>query len=264
MDSNSLQEDLQWCLNARPLLPYSLPYSVNLAWQQQWKSALFKQLNRLPSIKPHPRLGLYFEQLWRALIKRHPDWQLLADNIPVQENGKTLGAIDFLLVNHRQQKVEHWELALKFYLAVKSNSSAYDYVGPNLQDRLSNKLSKLLLKQIPLGRHPQIQALRQVYSHYQFKQRIILSGYLFEQAPEHSETLQSRHWYSHQQWRKNHRGEDWCELNKQQWLSPPAHQLEPIKSTSWQIDRPMQLYCPQQQKRIFVCPDEWFIRAKAS
>lgn len=266
MQRDSFLGDLEWCLYAPALLQHSLPFSVDAHWRKQWQTALSQLLDTATAPVPNSRLGLYFEQLWRSLIKLHPDWQMLADNVAVQQNGKTLGAIDFLVINHRLQQIEHWELAVKFYLAKNALPQASDYVGPNQHDQLSNKLSKLILKQIPLGRHPQVQALRNSYSDYHFKQRILLSGYLFELGkPEHVEP-QHLHWYSQGQWEKMGQS-TWYALTKQQWLNPQGYSLN-----KWQHDMalnqaPIQLYLPKQNqqapRRIFICPDDWLTRANA-
>ncbi|WP_163133593.1 DUF1853 family protein [Agarivorans sp. Alg241-V36] len=264
MSKQAWENDLNWCLNAPALLPHALPFAVNQAWQQSWYTALHSQLSQIPDSPAHSRLGLYFEQLWRALIKAHPNWQLLADNVAVQQDGRTQGAIDFLLVNHQQQQLEHWELAIKFYLARNAKPSSYDYLGPNQQDRLSNKLSKLLLKQIPLGCHPQIQTLAKDYPGYSFKQRILLPGYLFQLGSISHSTPQHCHWYTLQQW-QNMQTHGWFALTKQQWINPKGHTLEKADKLLDLARGPLQLYLPQQVKqpeqRIFVCPDDWLVRA---
>ncbi|GAB1620356.1 DUF1853 family protein [Agarivorans albus] len=264
MNKKAWENDLHWCLNAPALLPHALPFMVDSTWQQQWQWTLKEHLPHIAEPQANSRLGLYFEQLWRSLIEAHPEWQLLADNVAVQQHGQTQGAIDFLLVNHQQQQIEHWELAVKFYLARNASPCASDYLGPNQQDRLSNKLSKLLLKQIPLGKHPQIQALAQNYANYSFKQRIVLPGYLFKLGNDSHPTPQNLHWYSLTQWQAM-QAQGWCILAKQQWLSPNAYPLSKAGNLVDVSRGPVQLYLPEQakqlEKRIFVCPDDWLIRA---
>ncbi|MGY5453277.1 DUF1853 family protein [Agarivorans sp. MS3-6] len=266
MPRDSFLGDLEWCLHAPTLLSHSLPFAVDQHWKKQWQTALTQHLNTATSAEPNSRLGLYFEQLWRSLIALHPDWHMLADNVAIQQNGKTLGAIDFLVINHRLQQIEHWELAVKFYLAKNDCPQASDYVGPNQHDQLSNKLSKLILKQIPLGRHPNIQALCNRYPNYHFKQRILLSGYLFALGrPEHVEP-QHLHWYSQSQWQAMHQS-NWYALSKQQWLNPQGYSLNKWQNNIPLTRGPIQLYLPKQNqqapRRIFICPDDWLIRANA-
>ncbi len=46
----------------------------------------------------------------------HP-FELLGHSIQIIDGAKTVGELDFLLHNHDTQQVEHWEVALKYYLA---------------------------------------------------------------------------------------------------------------------------------------------------
>ncbi|MDO6686446.1 MULTISPECIES: DUF1853 family protein [unclassified Agarivorans] len=267
MDRQSFIEDLRWCLHAPALLGIQpLPFTVDKGWQKGWQQALEQHLALAKQVDANPRLGLYFEQLWRSLIALHPDWQLLADNVAVQQDGRTQGAIDFLLLNHSQQQIEHWELAVKFYLAAQLSPQSEHYLGPNQQDRLNNKLSKLLLKQLPLGRHPQIQKLRSPYPNYTFKQRILLPGYLFKLAdPKHTQP-QDLHWYDLQHWQHMQQSQ-WKRLTKQQWLNPAAYHLSDCEKALDLSKGPIQLYLPkngqQPAKRVFICPNDWLVRANA-
>jgi uncharacterized protein len=114
----------------------------------------------------HLRLGRYAEQLLSfALMNAPPELEitLLARNVQLKTKSghTTTGELDFVI--ERQGAVEHWELAVKFYLCI-GNKSLEDFVSPaSLQspnplaatsnasaDTLGAKLAHLFDKQLML------------------------------------------------------------------------------------------------------------------
>ncbi|OTG77280.1 hypothetical protein B9T33_15240 [Acinetobacter sp. ANC 5054] len=94
------------------------------------------------------RLGLRFEMfIWFWLLdqKYHP-YQLLGHSIQKIDGPRTLGELDFVLLNTETQEIEHWEVALKYYLAERDFSLAYWY-GLNRSDTLARKLNHFSQKQ---------------------------------------------------------------------------------------------------------------------
>jgi uncharacterized protein len=80
-----------------------------------------------------PRLGHYAEHLLAFALSNAPQElgiSLLARNVPLRRNNATrdtLGELDFVL--ERQGHVEHWEMAVKFYLCT-GMQSLEDFVSP--------------------------------------------------------------------------------------------------------------------------------------
>ncbi|WP_066961601.1 DUF1853 family protein [Microbulbifer sp. Q7] len=102
-------------------------------------------LSHLEQLNNH-RLGIYFEYLWAFAFTHHPDYQLLAHNFPIRDGGRTLGELDFVVRHTPDNAVEHWEIALKFYLQVGEY-----WVGPGLKDRLDIKLARMRNHQLPVA-----------------------------------------------------------------------------------------------------------------
>ncbi|MCA2962100.1 MAG: DUF1853 family protein [Silvanigrellales bacterium] len=100
------------------------------------------------------RLGLLFEQIVFALLRRGQE-TVLTDT-PVREGQgrteRTLGAFDALVLN--SERVEHWEMAVKFYLQTHPSSEWHHCVGPGTRDRLDLKGTKTFLQQLPLSSTP--------------------------------------------------------------------------------------------------------------
>ncbi|MBN7797994.1 DUF1853 family protein [Parahaliea mediterranea] len=132
------------------------------------------------------RLGLYFERLWHFFLARDPAVELLAHNLPVRENGRTLGEFDLLYYCHERRRHCHLELAVKFYLGYSAPgcdtpgaSRWRDWLGPNSRDRLDLKLDRLLDHQVRLADHPSARAVLARLGVTDPLREVEMKGYLF-------------------------------------------------------------------------------------
>ena len=80
---------------------------------------------------------------------------MLYENIQLIEDKKTIGEIDFIIENIITKQLIHIELAYKFYLfdPTISSETINNWIGPNRNDSLKEKLEKLKSKQFPLLQH---------------------------------------------------------------------------------------------------------------
>ncbi|WP_367752824.1 DUF1853 family protein [Flavobacterium sp. WC2430] len=101
------------------------------------------------------RLGHLAEKIVSELIKLSTNYKVLYENSQIIEDQKTIGEIDFIVENSIDKKLIHMELAYKFYLLDPSISSEFinNWIGPNRNDSLHQKLDKLKSKQFPLLYH---------------------------------------------------------------------------------------------------------------
>ena len=110
--------------------------------------------------KPVKRLGIYSEQLWHFFLEQDPDVTLVAHNLAVRDQGRTLGEFDVIYWCHHRRCHIHLELAVKFYLGWRQHtrhevaSQWREWLGPSSSDRLDLKLDQLLQRQIRLRQHP--------------------------------------------------------------------------------------------------------------
>ncbi|TWT74300.1 DUF1853 family protein [Allorhodopirellula solitaria] len=97
------------------------------------------------------RVGRYFERLliyWIRFLRR---CEIVAHSMQLRDGKRTVGEID-LLFRDEKGRLNHWEVACKFYLQVDAGHlAASDYVGPNATDTLRKKATRLLEHQLPLG-----------------------------------------------------------------------------------------------------------------
>lgn len=101
------------------------------------------------------RLGHLAEKIVAETIKSSTNFKVLYENTQIIEEDKTIGEIDFILENKKTKRLIHMELAYKFYLFDPNLSSETinNWIGPNRNDSLKEKLEKLKTKQFPLLYH---------------------------------------------------------------------------------------------------------------
>lgn len=136
--------------------------------------------------RPTHRLGLYFEHLWHFFLEQDPQTKLLAHNLPIHAEGRTLGEFDCIYFCQLRQRPVHLELAVKYFLGARDTtrgeapSEWREWLGPDTADRLDLKLSHLLSRQIRLGDQPIArQCLLELGIEEPLKE-IALKGYLFQ------------------------------------------------------------------------------------
>lgn len=119
--------------------------------QELDNSNAYQDLTRYLMSRPSPyRLGFHFEGLMHFWLEDgyrlniHP-YDVVAHNVQLYSGMQTTGELDFILRNHDTNEIEHWELAVKFYLG----SAPYDFahwVGINSRDTLERKLTHMQTK----------------------------------------------------------------------------------------------------------------------
>ena len=166
--------DLAWLLFSPDLLRAShagAPLATPFESEQEraatlaWLAALDRDPAPLHGRARNPkltRLGFYAESLLEYFLTHGPAAGLVAANVPLRHQRRTIGECDFLLHTARGARL-HWELAVKFYLHIGDGSCAQarlsDYVGPNLQDRFDLKHARLLTHQLALSSRAEFASL---------------------------------------------------------------------------------------------------------
>ena len=138
----------------------TLQYNGYLNTPTLWKGEL-EGLNQLSlnSVESHQfltneplekRLGKRVERFVTKELQQHQDVKVLAENIQINDNKITIGELDAIISNNQQSV--HLEIVYKFYLYDKSvgTSELDHWIGPNRNDSLVQKLTKLKEKQLPL------------------------------------------------------------------------------------------------------------------
>lgn len=148
--SSKENRDLLWMIQNSALSEKMIPEFHFNPWFPSDLDFLFRTLKSGSAtqnpIQPNPLLGKYAEQLFLQALLLHPKVQVLANHIPIRNEGQSIGEIDFLI--RYQEQYIHLEFALKYY--IKSQESE-KLIGPNARDEWSKKREKLISKQISLA-----------------------------------------------------------------------------------------------------------------
>ncbi|MFT6747505.1 MAG: hypothetical protein ACJAZ2_001858 [Glaciecola sp.] len=104
----------------------------------------------LPEFNPNLPLGKLVEQFVFHALNEDPSAQILSQNLQIQKGKISIGEIDCLLKQSNQ--VTHLEIVYKFYLYDENipGTDLHKWIGPNRNDNLIKKLTKLKDKQLPL------------------------------------------------------------------------------------------------------------------
>ncbi|WP_353142665.1 DUF1853 family protein [Acinetobacter pragensis] len=164
--THPMVRQLAFCVGSPNILrslPADLPimHSFQFHDDSVWREHLDRYWPRLRYLDQHPdelisflqklkstRLGLRFEMfIWFWLLdSSYHAYQLIGHSIQKIDGARTLGELDFLLLNTESNEIEHWEVALKYYLAECDYSLPFWY-GLNRSDTLSRKLHHFTQKQ---------------------------------------------------------------------------------------------------------------------
>lgn len=225
-------------------------YSISDQWLQQFsKNAI---IPTHVSYHGNARLGFYYQWLWQQLIIHHPDYSLIGEEIQLQWQHQTVGAIDFLVHNHNSNEIEHWEVAIKFYLSFQ-----HQWPGPNANDNLDKKINRMRDHQLQLTTHPAFEPLD--YS-LPTQHRLIMQGRLFDAWPETQSgssmiinpTSLKGHWcYCSQASALTLRA-----LEKRQWIAPPSFSQLTTTLDTTNIMVPTQAV-DNNDTVWFIVPNHW-------
>ena len=105
------------------------------------------------------KLGHLYEQALALLIDSAPSLKHLARNLQIfDESGRTIGELDFLIFDEGNDRHIHLELAVKFYLAIKT-VDGWEFPGPDPRDNWQAKLDRMRDHQFALSRRAETQLL---------------------------------------------------------------------------------------------------------
>lgn len=258
-----------------PWLPQARRAALNRFFSQaDIRSALEPRLlSQLTQLKSH-RLGIYFEHLWAFAFTHHPDYELLAHNFPIRDEGKTLGELDFVVRHKPDNTVEHWEIALKFYLHVENY-----WVGPGLKDRLDIKLDRMRTHQLPIAQDScATERLRDAGISLD-RQWALMPGRRFRplNADFSTPPKPADFWWADLATFSRHFAntdlESWSLLPKPCWLAPVSGDLGSTPASGESLNEPLLVRGPiciaacdhrGESTRGFVVPADWHTRAAQS
>ncbi|MEF9957085.1 MAG: DUF1853 family protein [Acinetobacter sp.] len=223
---------LAFCIASQTLLNHIPPdleikHSFEFHQQHIWQTYYHAYKSRLLKLDQEPkelveflarlkstRLGLRFENLlwfWLQDEGYHP-YKLLGHSIQKISGSTTLGEIDFLLLNQQTQEIEHWEVALKYYLA-EGELQLSDWFGLNREDHLQRKLQHFTERQFQFSKVDDCPIQRKF---------VVLKGQLY--LPDNHDLCSLPDWINTArrlgQWGYTIPSSAYFRLQRQEWICP--------------------------------------------
>ena len=135
---------------------YSGYWNTPLLWHGQLEGLEQLELPCSPEpkfdshVNKQLRLGHLVEHFVESEFLNRNDIEILAKNLQIEDNSRTLGEFDFIINN--KGAIQHIEVVYKFYLRDTSISSdsIKQWIGPNRNDSLIQKIHKIKTSQFPL------------------------------------------------------------------------------------------------------------------
>lgn len=112
----------------------------------------------IESLADH-RLGTRFEQLLLSIFEQATNIEVIAYNKAIHQDGRTLGAIDYILFDDTHKHYIHLEVAVKFYLGDGKLVETESWIGPGRKDHLARKIKHMQTRQCAFSIHPEIRKL---------------------------------------------------------------------------------------------------------
>lgn len=196
-----LVRDLVWAILSPTLINSSNSnHNPSARWYQEAFRLIEPQLQTLDqndtplrehlTAQPNHRLGLYFERLWSWWLLHNGRYQMLAHNLQINEDQKTLGEFDFIVHDTAADQIEHWELAVKFYLGIPPLDDPQHWFGTHTKDRLDLKYRHLVDKQLVLSESYPGRMICEKHGWKIRERRLISKGRLYYPWPPQTKEVQ--------------------------------------------------------------------------
>lgn len=263
-------QDLAWAIRSPPLISGHIAHTdwwSATHFEQEYQTCLpeLLQLNRNPAalnqalshVKSY-RLGHYFEALIAFWLEISPNYTLLAKQLPLRDENRTLGEIDFIIRDNASGRIIHLEVSVKFYLGHNNPDDMSNWHGPGLKDRLDIKFRHLCTHQTQISRkYPEL--VPYAIDDY----ACLVKGRLFY-PPNHdtpSAFATAEHLHSHWYYKPPEKltaVSQLIQLPKKDWLAALSNtQASPIYTPSLTPNRAECFAaCDQhgEQQRLFIVP----------
>lgn len=282
---NKAVRDLAWAISSSGLLNKSITVSDVILQQEylKFEQTLIRldknpdQLIEFLSTKNTRRLGHYFEQLVFFWLKHSERYTIKAKNLPLRtEKKETLGEVDLIVYDEELEVYQHWELAVKFYLAQQCNGKT-SYIGPNANDYFRLKLNKLLTHQCKILKTKAGEKLLKQLGIDEVESKLFVKGCLYYHPEQNYNSMEFIHpEHSSSWWIYSKEADDFLSndhqydlVHKNQWLSTPTQPttlmgkvecIQTIHKNLSKSPRSLQLACYKNKVLVsqgFITKDEW-------
>lgn len=246
----SLEKAVRWITQQQTILcPDQLPIASNPFSDHS--------VDFVVNYSGNKRLGFVYQALCKQLFEQSEQYQVVAEEIQLIANRRTLGAIDFI-VQH-QSNYQHWEVAIKFYLLHDDH-----WYGPDSRDRLDLKLNHMLNHQLAMSAtdtfKQQYPYISNITSHLFMQGRLYINPFEQNSLPQHclghriNQHSITGFWCYQHQWKQI--TEPLYRLDKINWIAGNVGQAERYILPN----NPLQytVHCQDQTGQFWmIVPDNW-------
>lgn len=209
-------------------------------------------------IPTHLRLGHLTEKVVAELIRSSTNYDILVENLQVLEDKITVGEIDFIVQHRKSMALIHVEFAYKFYLydPTISEKPMHNWIGPNRNDTLVEKLDKLRHRQFPILHHQHTKSSLGKIDLQNASQALCFLVSLFipydfdgKLEPHFAQAVVGYHMNYHRFNSLDHSGATYFLPIKTQWG------MDPSKNSRWFSFSLLQnqLQCAMREKQALLC-----------
>ena len=225
--------DLAWAICSDGLLDDGLAVNELLLREEYLKfEPQLKQLDRDPAAlleflktKNARRLGHYFEQLIFFWLHHSERYTIVTKNTPLRTDKKnTLGEVDLIVRDAKTELYEHWELAVKYYLAYTTKGKT-NYIGPNANDYFHLKLHKLKEHQCKILESEEGKSLLAELDISDVQTKLFVKGFLYYHPKQQSTPWENIH--------PNHARSWWIYLNEAEEFLDESHLFALVYKDEW-------------------------------
>lgn len=111
--------------------------------QFEFPSLKLESFQAIP-IPRNIRLGHQIEYVFKQLIEDSDTYEVILYNLPIRQEKRTIGEIDFILKNKINNQLLHVELTYKFYIInPEIPEPVQSLIGPNRRDAFVAKMEKI-------------------------------------------------------------------------------------------------------------------------
>ena len=282
---HKIVRDLAWVICSNCLIDDNIAIHESLLHEEYLKfEPQLKQLDTNPTVlfeflqtKNARRLGHYFEQLIYFWLHHSDRYTIIGKNIPIRSDKKTtLGEVDLIVQDQETLNFEHWELAVKFYLAHSQNGRT-NYIGPNANDYFQLKLEKLKEHQCKILESDEGKKLLSELEISDIQPKLLVKGFLYYHPKQESipwENIHANHaksWWVYLKEVENFLSDDYrfALIHKNEWLSKPKTPekllskkdcIEQLNEALKKSPRSLYLACYKNSELMsqgFVVHDNW-------
>lgn len=292
---HSVVRDLAWVIANPPIiqgLKHHQYWTSSSGWAHAYEN--FKQ--QLKDLDENPieltnllekqhdyRLGHRFETLLTYWFNHNARHEILTQNLQIHDANRTIGEFDFIIKDTLNNKIQHWEVACKFYIGIENTPQALHWVGPMLKDRLDIKYNSMQTRQSKLSEHPAAQLKLKQLGISIDEHICLMKGRLFHPIQPSSAAYPKLVADDHQrgEWiRADHFLEyfkssniHWQVLKKDQWMASQKYlsantYYNTEKTLQYFLDRPQlsplclagflpEVSLKHEVKRIFLVTKDW-------